>query len=88
MVRGGHFAAEDITDTSDTTKHLRESYTRLCDLSSLRKLKLNDAVESQQFYFKLSERARPPSRSRRRSRCYGSQTSRMKRTSSSTTSRR
>ena len=54
MVRGGHFAAEDITDTSDTTKHLRESYTRLCDLSSLRKLKLNDAVESQQFYFKLS----------------------------------
>ena len=33
MVRGGHFAAEDITDT---TKNFRESYTRLCDLSSLR----------------------------------------------------
>ena len=34
-------------------------------------------MESQQFYFNLSERARPPSGSRRRSRCCGSPTSRM-----------
>jgi len=52
MVRSNHFALEDI---KDTIKHLKESYNRLRDLSSLRKLRLNDAVESQQFYFKLNE---------------------------------
>jgi len=52
MVRSNHFALEDI---KDTIKHLNESYNRLRDLSSLRKLRLNDAVESQQFYFKLNE---------------------------------
>merc|ERR1711892_485679 len=52
MVRSNHFALEDI---KETIKHLNESYNRLRDLSSLRKLRLNDAVESQQFYFKLNE---------------------------------
>jgi len=52
MVRANHFAVDDI---KETIKHLNESYIRLRDLSSLRKLRLNDAVESQQFYFKLNE---------------------------------
>merc|ERR1719341_1365992 len=52
MVRSNHFALDDI---KETIKHLNESYNRLRDLSSLRKLRLNDAVESQQFYFKLNE---------------------------------
>ena len=52
MVRKKHFAVDDI---KDTIRHLNESYNRLKDLSSLRKLRLNDAVESQQFYFRLNE---------------------------------
>merc|ERR1719347_742959 len=52
MVRSNHFAEQDI---KETIKNLNEGYTRLVDLSSLRKLRLSDAVESQQFYSKLSE---------------------------------
>ena len=50
MVRADHFASDDIKETMD---NLEEGYSRLKDLSSLRKLRLNDAVESQQFYFKV-----------------------------------
>ena len=52
MIDSNHFAGEDI---SETIRNLQEGYTRLADLSSLRKLRLNDAVESQQFYSKVSE---------------------------------
>ena len=52
MIRSNHFAIDDI---KDTIRHLNESYNRLKDLPSLRKLRLNDAVESQQFYFRLNE---------------------------------
>ena len=52
MIQSNHFAAEDI---SVTIKNLREGYSRLVDLSSLRKLRLSDAVESQQFYSKVNE---------------------------------
>ena len=52
MMKSNHFASEDI---KDTITNLKEGYTRLVDLSSIRKLRLNDAVESQQFYSKLSE---------------------------------
>ena len=51
-MKSNHFASEDI---KDTITNLKEGYTRLVDLSSIRKLRLNDAVESQQFYSKLSE---------------------------------
>merc|ERR1719445_2697677 len=52
MIGSNHFASEGI---SETIRNLQEGYTRLADLSSLRKLRLNDAVESQQFYSKVSE---------------------------------
>ena len=52
MIRSNHFAVDDI---KDTIRHLNESYNRLKDLSSLRNLRLNDAVKSQQFYFRLNE---------------------------------
>ena len=52
MIHSDHFASEDI---SETIKNLKEGYNRLADLSSLRKLRLSDAVESQQFYSKISE---------------------------------
>jgi len=52
MVRSNHFAGDDI---KETMKHLNESYKRIRDISSLRKLRLNDAEESQQFYTKLNE---------------------------------
>merc|ERR1719422_2799823 len=52
MIMSNHFASDDI---KETITNLKEGYTRLVDLSSLRKLRLSDAVESQQFYSKLSE---------------------------------
>ena len=52
MIKSNHFASDDI---KETITNLKEGYTRLVDLSSLRKLRLSDAVESQQFYSKLSE---------------------------------
>merc|ERR1719228_1695946 len=52
MLKSNHFASDDI---KETITNLKEGYTRLVDLSSLRKLRLSDAVESQQFYSKLSE---------------------------------
>merc|ERR1719458_757318 len=38
-----------------TIGNLSEGYTTLRDISSLRKLRLGDAVESQQFYFRVKE---------------------------------
>ena len=52
MVRSTHFAADDI---KMTIGNLSEGYTTLRDISSLRKLRLGDAVESQQFYFRVKE---------------------------------
>ena len=52
MIRASHFAADDIRNT---VEHLRESYDQLKDLSALRKLRLSDALESQQFYAQLHE---------------------------------
>ena len=52
MIGSNHFASDGI---SETIRNLQEGYTRLADLSSLRKLRLNDAVESQQFYSKVAE---------------------------------
>jgi hypothetical protein len=52
MIRSGHFAAEDI---QDTVRHLKEGYGQLKDLAAIRKLRLSDAVESQQFFFKLND---------------------------------
>ena len=52
MVRAGHFAAADI---KETIQGLKDGYTQLRDLSALRKLRLTDAVESQQFFAKLHE---------------------------------
>ena len=52
MIRTNHFAAEDI---QDTIRHLNEGYSQLRDLAALRKLRLSDAVESQQFFFKLND---------------------------------
>ena len=52
MIRANHFAGEDI---QDTVRHLKEGYAQLRDLAALRKLRLSDAVESQQFFFKLND---------------------------------
>ena len=52
MIHSHHFAAEDI---AVTIKNLREGYSRLMELSSLRKLRLADSVESQQFFSKVHE---------------------------------
>jgi len=52
MVRSMHFAGDDI---KMTIGNLSEAHTTLRDLSSLRKLQLGDAVESQQFYFCVKE---------------------------------
>ncbi len=54
MIRANHFAGEDI---QDTVRHLKEGYAQLRDLAALRKLRLSDAVESQQFFFKLNDTA-------------------------------
>jgi hypothetical protein len=54
MIRANHFAGEDI---QDTVRHLKEGYAQLRDLAALRKLRLSDAVESQQFFFRLNDTA-------------------------------
>lgn len=52
MIRDGHFACEDIETLSNL---LQNKLTNLRDLTSIRKLRLLDAVESQMFYVEANE---------------------------------
>uniref|UniRef100_A0A336KQL4 CSON014177 protein n=1 Tax=Culicoides sonorensis TaxID=179676 RepID=A0A336KQL4_CULSO len=52
MIRDGHFASEDIEHQSNL---LQKKLIQLRDLSSVRRLRLLDAVESQLFYVEANE---------------------------------
>lgn len=52
MIREGHFACEDIETLSNL---LQNKLSSLRDLSSIRRLRLLDAVESQMFYVETNE---------------------------------
>lgn len=52
MIRDGHFASEDIETLSNL---LQNKLTNLRDLTSIRRLRLLDAVESQMFYVEANE---------------------------------
>lgn len=52
MIRDGHFACEDIETLCNL---LQSKLSNLRDLSSIRKLRLLDAVESQMFYVEANE---------------------------------
>lgn len=52
MIRDGHFASEDIETLSNV---LQKKLSNLRDLTSIRRLRLLDAVESQMFYVEANE---------------------------------
>ncbi|XP_055309165.1 spectrin beta chain, non-erythrocytic 1 isoform X4 [Sitodiplosis mosellana] len=52
MIRDGHFASEDIETLSNL---LQNKLSNLRDLTSIRRLRLLDAVESQMFYVEANE---------------------------------
>lgn len=52
MIRDGHFACEDIETLSNL---LQNKLSNLRDLTSIRRLRLLDAVESQMFYVEANE---------------------------------
>lgn len=52
MIRDGHFASEDIETLSNV---LQQKLSNLRDLTSIRRLRLLDAVESQMFYVEANE---------------------------------
>lgn len=52
MIRDGHFASEDIDSLSNL---LQKKLSNLKDLTSIRRLRLLDAVESQMFYVEANE---------------------------------
>lgn len=52
MIRDGHFASEDIETLSNL---LQKKLNNLRDLTSIRRLRLLDAVESQMFYVEANE---------------------------------
>lgn len=52
MIRDGHFASQDI---DSLTKLLQKKLNNLRDLTSIRRLRLLDAVESQMFYVEANE---------------------------------
>lgn len=54
MIHGGHFASEQIDRLSST---IQKKLNNLRDLTSVRRLRLLDAVESQMFYVEANEAA-------------------------------